>query len=344
MRRMVFVLPTLLVLGMMALGLAGCATENTNLAEALATLARPPIGPKKRIAVARFDASAVAAQYGGGDTVGGLAAQLTTALVNSGHFIVVERTELAGVLREQEMALQKIVSKETAAQVGGVLGAQLLVAASVTEFNQAASGGGFRVGGGGGGGSRSGSGFGIGIPGLGGGLGGALGLETVSGVVGIDIRLIDTSTGQVLQSYRAEATVEQRGVSADVDVKQVSFGGDAFKKTALGEATRQAIDKAVAFVIRSMGSVPWTGRIVEVTGDQGYINAGTNAGGRLGDVFTVTVVVKELKDPGSGAVLATVEDKKGEIEVLNVQEKLSIARMRTPFSAQRGDLVKFSGP
>ena len=101
-----------------------------------------PTGPKKRIAVAKFDAAgAFMAQYGGWDIGGGLAAQLTTALVNSGYFIVVERAELTPVLREQDMAMQKIVSKETAALVGRILGAQLLVAGSVTEFDQRAGGG-----------------------------------------------------------------------------------------------------------------------------------------------------------------------------------------------------------
>jgi curli biogenesis system outer membrane secretion channel CsgG len=283
-------------------------------------------GPKKRIAVAKFDAAgAFTAQYGGWDIGGGLAAQLTSALVNSGHFIVVERAELASVLREQEMALQKIVSKETATQVSRVLGAQLLVRGSVTEFEQRAGGGGLRLG------------VGTGL------LGGALGFQTVNGLVGMDIRLIDATTGQVLQSHRAEANVAQSGVSADINVNQVSFGGDAFNKTVLGQAARRAIDQAVMFIIRAMEPVPWTGRVVEVAGDQVYINAGAGAGLKPGDVFTVTAVVRELTDPESGAVLGIVEDKRGEIEVVSVQEKFSIARMRTPFQAHRGDLVKLSG-
>lgn len=330
MRRMLLVFSVLLVLGM-TLGSASYGAESTNPAQGAAP--PPATGPKKRIAVARFDASAaIDGQYPGWNIGDGLAAQLTTALVNSGYFIVVERGELAGVLREQEMAMQKIVSKETAAQVGRVLGAQLLVRGSVTEFSQAAGGGGVRAGFGGGM-------FGGGL----GRIGGALGLDTVNGVVAMDVRLIDTTTGQVLQSQRAEAKLEQRGVSADINVKQVSFGGDAFDKTVLGQATRQAIDQAVKFIIKSMEPVPWTARVVEVAGDQVYINAGAVAGLKPGDVFTVTAVVKELTDPDSGAVLATVEDKRGEIELVNVQEKLSIARMRTPFEAKRGDLVKSSG-
>jgi len=266
------------------------------------------------------------AQYGGWDIGGGLAAQLTTALVNSGHFIVVERAELAPVLREQEMAMQKIVSRETAAQVGRILGAQLLVAGSVTEFDQRAGGGRLRLG------------IGTGL------LGSALTGEAVNGVVGMDVRVIDTTTGQVLQSHRVEATTSQRGVSADINVQQVTFGGDAFDKTVLGQATRQAIEQAVMFIIRSTEVVPWTGRVMEVAGDQVYINAGAGAGVKPGDRFTVTAVVRELTDPESGALLGIVEDKRGEIEVVSVQEKFSVAKTRTPFQAMRGDLVKVPGP
>lgn len=284
----------------------------------------PPTGPKKRIAVAKFDAAGnFVAVYGSWDIGGGLAAQLTTALINSGHFIVVERAELAGVLREQEMGLQKVVSKETAAQVGRVLGAQLLVRGAVTEFEQKAGGGGLRLG------------FG----GLG-PLGAALGGQSTHGLVGMDVRLIDTTTGQVLQSHRAEAKLEQKGVSVDLNVKEVSFGGDQFEKTVLGQATRKAIEDAVAFIIRAMEPVPWTGHVVEVAGDQVFINAGTNTGLKVGDTFTVSTVERELTDPSTGAVLGVIEKSLGEIQVVTVQEKFSIAKMAGPFQPKRGDLVK----
>lgn len=283
-------------------------------------------GPKKRIAVVKFDAAgAFVAQYGGWDIGGGLAAELTTALVNCGYFIVVERAELASILREQEMALQKIVSKETAAQVSHVLGAQLLVRGSVTEFDQRAGESGLRLG------------VGTGM------LGGAVGGQATNGIVGMDIRLIDTTTGQVIQSHRAEAKVSAHGISADINVHQVTFGGDHFNKTVLGQATRQAIEQAVAFIIRAMEPVPWTGRVVEATGDQVYFNAGATSGIKAGEVFAVSTVVRELTDPGTGELLGIEETKLGEIEVVNVQEKFSIARMRFPFQTKRGDLVKYSG-
>ncbi len=159
----------------------------------------------------------------------------------------------------------------------------------------------------------------------------------------MDVRVIDTTTGQVVQSHRVKATTTQRGVSADINVQQVIFGGDAFNKTVLGQATRQAIEQAVTFIIRSTEQVPWTGRVVEVAGDQVYINVGAGAGVKPGDRFTVTVVVRELTDPDSGALLGIVENKRGEIEVVKVQEKFSVAKTRTRFQAARGDLVKLSG-
>jgi curli biogenesis system outer membrane secretion channel CsgG len=55
-------------------------------------------GPKKRIAVATFDGA------GGSDVGGGLSSQLTAELLKTGRFVVLERADLATVLREQELA------------------------------------------------------------------------------------------------------------------------------------------------------------------------------------------------------------------------------------------------
>ena len=288
----------------------------------------PPMttGPKKRLAVAKFDAhGAFMSVYGGWDIGGGLAAQLTTALVNSGHFIVVERAELASVLREQELGVTGIVSKETAARVGQMLGAQILVRGAVTEFEQRAGGGGLRLG--------------VGS----GPVGGAIGATTTSGIVGMDLRLIDTSTGQVVRSRRAESKVDQRGLSADINVRQLTFGGDAFEKTVLGQATRQAIERAVAEIIASSQVVPWTGRVADVAGEQVFLNAGSTAGIKAGDRFAISTIVRELTDPATGVSLGVIEQKLGEVRVVTTQDNFSIAAMIAPFQTQRGDLVKVVG-
>jgi curli biogenesis system outer membrane secretion channel CsgG len=296
------------------------ATPNATAARAPGSA--PAAAPKKRIAVLKFDVGAASAQAAGADLGSGLAAQLTTALVNSGQYIVVERAELASVLREQELGLQKLVPGEVAAQAGQLVGAQLLVRASVTEFEQRSGGGGLRLG----------IGFGPGT--------GTLGTATTTGIVGIDFRVIDTTTGQVLQSQHVESKIESQAVSADVGVRNVSFGGDAFEQTPLGQATRQAIEQAVAFVLAAGRPVVWTGRVVEANGDQVFVNAGADAGLRPGDRFMVSAVVRQLTDPASGAALGVIEAPLGEVVIVSVQPGYGIAQMAAPFQTKRGDLVK----
>jgi len=281
------------------------------------------LGPKKRIAVIKFDAGG-AGPLGGADLGSGLAAQLTTALINTGQFIVIERSELASVLREQEMSVQKLVASETAAQAGHLLGAQYLVRASVTQFDQNAGGGGVRIGIGGAGGA------------------GGLGIATNTAIVGIDLRLIDTTSGQIVQSQHAEAKVEDRGISADVGSHGVAFGADTFAKTPLGRATQQAVDKAVVFIVEATRPLSWSGRVVDASADQVFINAGANAGIRAGDTFTVSAIMKQLTDPSSGALLGVIEEKLGDIRIENVQEQYSVGRMAAPFQTKRGDLVRAS--
>lgn len=305
----------------------GCVTTETPppVAPAMAALAPPPPppGPRKRMAVVRFEnIGAFAQKYGEWDVGGGLAAQLTTALIESGHFIVVERAALGDVLREQEMALEKVVSKETTAKVGQVLGAQLLVKGAVTEFEQEAGGGGLRLG--------------IGLPGI--GLGG--GATTVNAHVGMDLRLIDTTTGQVVRSLRAEGKASKTGVAATIDVRNVSLGGDVFQTTPLGIATREAIQRAVLAIQSHMERVPWTGRVMEVIDNQVYINAGQDAAIKVGDTFAVTSVVRELTDPETGAVRGLIENQVGQVRVEKVEEKLSVGQMLQGIAPKRGDLVK----
>src|SRR6202011_5055783 len=160
------------------------------------------------------------------------------------------------------------------------------------------------------------------------------------GLVGIEVRLIDTTTGQVVQSHHAEAKGEDRGISADAGGRSANFGADSFHKSPLGRATRQAIDEAVAFVITATRPLGWTGRVVDVSGDQIFVSAGADAGIRSGDKFVVSTVVRELTDPASGALLGVIENPLGEIEIVNVQDRFSVARMTAPFQTKRGDLVR----
>lgn len=319
----------------------------------------PFTGVKKRISVGKFDAvSAVAYNFAGTDIGGGVAAQLTTALVESGRFLVLERANMGEIQREQQLAAQRISPSETSspatptgatstlysaagatsslysasgapsslypaapganAPLGKLIDAQMLIAGSVTEFEQGAKGGGLSIG------------FGP----------ARMGRKVVEGHLGMDIRLIDTTTGQVLVSKRVEARVPESNVALELNVRDVIFGGENFKKTPLGKATREAIEKAVALIIKEMEVVPWTGRVADLMENQVLVNAGKDMGLQPGMIFMVSSVVKEVIDPATGGSLGVIEAPRGEIKVEQVQDKFSVASLVTGTLPKKGDLLR----
>jgi len=87
----------------------------------------PPTGPKRTVAVGKFDAiGAFTAKYGEWDIGGGLAAMLTTALVESGRFVVIERANLSQILGEQELKAGGLANPETGPKLGQLTGVQFL--------------------------------------------------------------------------------------------------------------------------------------------------------------------------------------------------------------------------
>jgi len=204
----------------------------------------PYDGPKARIAVAAF---ADKTKKGDAEIGTGLATMLTTALVNSNRFIVLERDLLDEVLREQDLGASGRVRSDTAAPIGEVEGAELLVIGAVTAFEPDAMG----VGGG--------------IIGLGTLIGTAILHESNRNIpiaaatykesyIAIDVRVIDAATSRVLFTTSIDAKGYDMGggliagVGGGRSRLPLAFGG--FQKTATEQAVRKAINLAVAELAR----------------------------------------------------------------------------------------------
>ena len=98
-----------------------------------------PSGARPTLAVMPFKiAAGYRAQRAAGD---GLSDMLLSALVETQCFRVVERSRMEDIMREQGMGLGGTIDDRTAARVGGLAGAQLLVMGTITEFKENASGG-----------------------------------------------------------------------------------------------------------------------------------------------------------------------------------------------------------
>ncbi len=195
-------------------------------------------GPQARIAVARFENKA--GNTGGwyNPSIGdGMADMLTTALFNSGHFIVLERQALDDVMSEQDLGASGRVRGSTAAAIGEIEGAELLVVAAVTEFTENASGtrGSF-------GGSR-----------VGRVLGGIAGGSS-SAHMAIDLRIIDTDTSRVLAATSVEGSARDFDIGGAISgyTSRHTLGGSlsTWENTPREKALRQVIGAAVEEVVR----------------------------------------------------------------------------------------------
>jgi curli biogenesis system outer membrane secretion channel CsgG len=293
--------------------------------------------PKLRIAVMDLSGSALRAQQlsqtGGVQNLPaptgfaqGLTEMLTTALVKSGQFVVLERVAADKVVGEQDFNATDRVNPETAAAKGKIIGAQALITGDITEFSYQQSS-------------------------VGGNLSGLgrlsvlskLSSNRVTAMVAIDLRVIDAVTGEVLFSQRAKGTSSMTGVASDITAGGQSFSVAGSVDQPLGKASREAIEKIVALLAGDAARVPFTARIVEVRDGRIYVNAGQEAGLRPGMEFDVYEQQPALIDPSTGRTLGTPDRLLGAIRVEDVQDKYSVAAAVNGAGFKRNHLLRFKG-
>jgi curli biogenesis system outer membrane secretion channel CsgG len=250
----------------------------------------------------------------------GMADMLTTELVKSGKYQVIERQTIEQIMKEQQLGQTGMVTPQSAAQVGQLLGVELAVIGSVTEFGYKKSDvGGFLKK----------KGFG-------------LGLQSASASVGIDVRFVNTNTGEIIVADNVRKEESKKGLK--VDTKQFSFKNkNDFDESIVGKATRSAIEEIMTKLDAQMGSLPWQAKIVKVTDNTVYINAGSESGVSMGDVFEIYSKGEDLIDPDTGLSLGAEETKVGEIEVTDNgigNGKASKCIIKSGIGFKQGDLVR----
>lgn len=213
-------------------------------------------GPQARIAVARFENKTGASGNWWNTSIGdGMADMLTTALFNSGRFIVLERQAVDDVISEQDLGASGRVRGETAAAIGEIEGAELLVVAAVTEFSENASGTRGSVGGG-----RLGR--------LVGGIAGG----SSSAHMAIDLRIIDTNTSRILAATSVEGKAKDFDIGGALSgyTGRHALGGalSSWENTPREKALRQVIGAAVEEISRR-------------TPQQYYRHGGHQSGGQV---------------------------------------------------------------
>jgi curli biogenesis system outer membrane secretion channel CsgG len=235
-----------------------------------------------------------------GDNLGRAAGdEITTQLVQTGRFTVLERDKLGAVLAEQDLGASGRVTPATAATIGKLLGVQLILTGSITQFSIQRTSAGYR------------------------GIGGSISNAESK----LDVRLINTETGEVMVVAEGQGNKRMGGGY---------FKGAAAERTfdqgAAQEALRPAVEQAVAKIaaqstsLASIRPAAPDGQIVNTRDGLFFINRGQNAGVKVGQRFDVMRVTDEIKD-ADGRLLDRVIGKVGTLEVTQVLSQSAICKL-----------------
>ncbi|MGK7958499.1 MAG: CsgG/HfaB family protein [Crocosphaera sp.] len=162
-----------------------------------------------------------------------LADALSNELSSTGNFTVVERQKLDQVLSEQELAELGLVRPETAPESGNLTGAKYVILGQVTSYEEGVSreSSGGRVGG-----------FNIGPINLGSTSSRSSSQEAY---VAIDLRVVDTSTAEVVYSRTVEgrAIGQSQSVSSGFSILGLGMSGNqqSSNRPPVGKALRAAL-------------------------------------------------------------------------------------------------------
>ena len=211
-------------------------------------------------------------------------------LFKTGQFTLIERSQLDAVLAEQNLGQSRRVNPAQAAEIGRLLGVQVILTGSITKFAIDTKGGGFR----------------------------GFGAEYSEAESNLDIRMVRTDTAEIMFAEEGEGKVRLGGIR----IKGANFRQD-FDAGVAQEALRPAIEdvfgklrgQADAFAVIQPPAAK--AQIVGVNADAFYIDKGENYGVVAGQRYQVYRVVDEIRDAG-GNLLDTITDTVGVLEVTRV--------------------------
>ncbi|MBC8066076.1 MAG: hypothetical protein H7Y17_14685 [Chlorobia bacterium] len=255
----------------------------------------------------------------------GLTEMLTTALVNSKRFIVLERQHIEEVNKELQVSRGAEFNPATSTAAGKMLGAQVIVRGAVTELSVKRSG-----------------------TDVGGVLGDVLsfGQARAESKVAIDLKVIDVATGQVLESVRAEGKAVSKGMAIKLNKSDIKIGFSSFDNSPLGLAVRNAIEDAVRKITKKTDPMEWEAKIASIQDVDSqpaiYVNAGLDSGLAVGDILEIFRAGADITDPDTGLIIGKTGGLKvGQLRVTTLQKGVTLTTIVEGSGFQIGDIVKF---
>jgi curli biogenesis system outer membrane secretion channel CsgG len=259
------------------------------------------------------------------------------ALGATRRFTMVERTSATSdVTGEQDFGASGRADKQTAAKMSRMKGADYIVKATIIELNPEKE-------------SRD-------IKAIAGGVGmstfgiGSIGLSGKVAFCRLNVRLVNATTGEIAQDMTVDGTAGGSGLSfgaglISVGTRGAAGGGAAVdnkKSAAISDAMQACANKIAYFVATKFEDLPWQGSVANVNGEKVIINAGANAGLKMGQILTLLSKGEPVMDPDDSTnVLGYDTRELGNVRIVDVQDRFATCEMVDKTTgAKRGDIVR----
>lgn len=269
--------------------------------------------PKKRVAVMELENEAGFSQASK-DLGGGLADMLVSRLIETGRFIVLERMALDDVFGEQQLIRDGAVVPEVATRLTS---AQVLIRGTITQVEEVAKGGQVlrfkKI---------------------------RIGHRAEKTRIALNIRLIDVTTGQVLDSRMVYGEAVDRSFIGRIDSDDVSAEADQQISESMGESVDELMVEAVESIVQGMSQIPWQGSVIKVSGREIWVNAGTQENVEPGMELVVYERGEEMIDPETNENLGRMDEEIGLVRIDKTSPRFSIATVVEGEGFARGNIVK----
>jgi curli biogenesis system outer membrane secretion channel CsgG len=244
---------------------------------------------------------------------------LTTELFRSNAFLLVDRQQIDAVFKEQDLGASGAVTAQSAAKMNQLLGAQLLISGSITEWgnkleNKQHSAGGY--------------------------WGSSKAKNTAR--IALDLKITDATTGEIVMAETASGTAEV--TSGGTKVMGFGSTGATADNSIMDSALRKAVVNCVALIKSAALKVAWQGSIIKVNPDgSAVVKPGSESGVKPRMIFIVYEKGEELKDPDTGLSLGHQLKKIGSLTItgdFGDGGKAATAKVTSGKGLKAGDVIK----
>ena len=229
----------------------------------------------------------------GGD-VNTFRAMLETALANTNKFELIERSRIGDIISEQALSAGGIT--EGSGQIGGISGVDYLVYGSITKLGVESNE--FNLG--------------------------DYKSASQDGVMSVDLRVVDVSTGSIKISETVEV---ESSVSSAINIDGRSIGGD--EADPLSSVQRVAAVQIAGKIALNIFPI----KVINVKDNMVYLNYGSSILSKCSWSSSESCYLKIVElgegfvDPDTGEVLGAEEEYVGAVEITEPKSKFTIAKI-----------------